>query len=365
MKTTGKFIEEASNVHNYLYNYAKVNYKNNRTNIIIICPKHGEFLQSPTNHLSGQNCPKCKGKLKLTTEEFIKRSIKIHGNLYDYNEVNYVDCYTKVKIVCKIHGAFDQNPKHHYKGSGCPKCFGTFKSNTEEFIEKAKLIHGNKYNYGNVNYLTNKIKITITCDKHGDFIQNPLSHLQGQGCIKCSGLNKLTTEEFIKKANNIHSSLYNYDLSEYINTDNKVKILCKKHGEFLQTPHCHLEGQGCPSCKKSLGEIKIENILKKNNTNYKTQYSFEDLKFKKKLHFDFGILDDSNNLLFLLEYNGQQHYEIFDLFHKSIIDFEESKHRDQLKQDYCKKNNIPLYIIKYDENINEAINNIFEYEIST
>ena len=363
MKTTDIFIREASKVHNYYYNYSKVSYKNNRTKITIICPIHNDFEQTPVNHLSGQNCPKCKGKIRLTTKDFIEKSIKKHGDLYNYEFINYIDSLTKVKIECKEHGIFEQNPRHHYNGVGCPKCFGTSKSNTEYFIEKSKLIHGDKYIYNKVNYLTNKIKVIITCLKHGDFVQKPINHLQGDGCVKCSGLNRLTTEEFILKANKIHSNLYNYNLVNYSNTNIKVKILCKKHGEFEQTPHSHLYGQGCPSCKRSIGESKIENLLNENKINYKLQYTFEDLRDKGLLKFDFGILDENGDLKYLIEYNGQQHYELFNLFHKSIKDFKDGQYRDKLKVDYCIKNNIPLHIIKYNECINEKINCIINDEI--
>ena len=101
-------------------------------------------------------------------------------------------------------------------------------------------------------------------------------------------------------------------------------------------------------CKKSKGELKIENLLKENNIKYKPQYSFTDLKHKDFLKFDFGILNEDGSLSHLIEYNGKQHYIYNNYFHKTIENFNDSQLKDRLKQDYCIKNNIPLYIIRYD-----------------
>ena len=119
-------------------------------------------------------------------------------------------------------------------------------------------------------------------------------------------------------------------------------------------------GQGCPRCNISVGELEIMKILDYNNIKYKHQYYFSDLKNMKKLYYDFAILDD-NNILCLLEYNGEQHYIYNPFFHKSINGFKLSQHRDSLKYNYCIENKIPLEIIKYNDNIVEKINSILKY----
>ena len=195
----------------------------------------------------------------LTTEEFIERAKKIHGNRYDYSKVNYINAKTKVTIICKKHGEFEQQPNSHLNGRGCKLC-GRERTNkahcstTEEFIEKAKKVHGNRYNYSKVNYVNNKTKVTIICKKHGEFEQQPDAHLSGSGCYKCgleklSKIKALTTEEFIERAKKIHGNRYNYSKVNYTNNNSKVELKCNKCGNtFYQIANDHLHNIGCPIC---------------------------------------------------------------------------------------------------------------------
>lgn len=295
---------------------------------------------------------------KKTNLEFINDAIKIHGNIYDYSDTNYISNNIKIIIKCKIHGYFEQTPNSHLSGHGCASCKGVNKSDKNDFVEKSRKIHGQKYLYDNVNYINNKNNVIITCQLHGNFEQLPQNHLKGFGCSKCSGLVKSDNNRFICKSIEIHGNIYDYSDVEYINSKIKVKIKCKKHGVFLQRPQDHLKKRGCPKCRKSRGELQIEMLLKENNLKYKTQYSFPDLKNKSTLYFDFGVIDDYNNLLYLIEYNGEQHYKYRKQFSMSRKDFLEGLERDKLKIEYCLKNNIKLNIIRYDEDINEKMKTI-------
>ena len=147
------FIEKARQIHNDKYDYSKVNYVNSRTKVCIICPTHGEFWQTPHNHLKGYGCAECgkeKSHLpKITTEDFIAKSKEIHGNKYDYSKACYKTCDTKVCIICPEHGEFWQTPSNHINGSGCPKCANEKRKNallkdTKLFIDAATLIHNEK-----------------------------------------------------------------------------------------------------------------------------------------------------------------------------------------------------------------------------
>ena len=147
------FIEKARQIHNDKYDYSKVNYVNSRTKVCIICPTHGEFWQTPHNHLKGYGCAECgkeKSHLsKITTEDFIVKSKEIHGNKYDYSKACYKTCDTKVCIICPEHGEFWQTLSNHINGSGCPKCANEKRKNTllkdtKLFIDAATLIHGEK-----------------------------------------------------------------------------------------------------------------------------------------------------------------------------------------------------------------------------
>ena len=191
-KTTEEFIAEAKAVHGDKYDYSKVEYKYALEKVCIICPTHGEFWQKPNDHLQGHGCPHCKVTLLAkskckTTKDFISEAKKVHGDKYDYSKVEYKNNTSKVCIICPIHGEFWQSPKLHLKGCGCAYCSGKHKPSKEEFIEKARKIHGNKYDYSKVEYINNSTKVCIICPKHGEFWQNPHSHIDSeQGCPVCN-----------------------------------------------------------------------------------------------------------------------------------------------------------------------------------
>jgi len=195
---------------------------------------------------------------KLTTQQFIEKAISIHGDKYDYSLVDYKNARTKVKIICPIHGVFEQTPNDHLSRCGCNKCAiiknsDKIRSTTQQFIEKAISIHGDKYDYSLVDYKNNKTKVKIICPEHGIFEQTPNSHLLGKGCNKCGIVKghdkqRSTTEEFIKKAISVHGDTYDYSLVDYKHTHTKVKIICPEHGVFEQEPNAHLSGQGCRKC---------------------------------------------------------------------------------------------------------------------
>lgn len=245
-KTREQFIRDAIHVHSTKYDYTNVEYKNNKTPVNIICPKHGTFKQTPDNHLRGQGCPKC---VRPDIDDFISRAKERHGDFYDYSKIDYVDTHTKVVIICPIHGEFMQDPTKHWEGQGCPKCAREKAyHSTAEFIAAAKKIHAdNQYDYSKVDYQRSNEKVMIICPKHGEFTQTPSSHLSGNGCPSCAGLIR-TTERFIEKANAVHNGKYDYSKSYYENSSTLVTIICPKHGEFEQTPSSHLQGRGCPLC---------------------------------------------------------------------------------------------------------------------
>ena len=220
-------------------------------------------------------CPDCNS-IKLTKNEFINRSKNIHGDKYDYSLVEYINMSTPIKIICKKHGIFKKLPNGHlYAKQGCPVCSNK-KTTTEIFINKSKEIHGNKYNYSLVDYKNNYTKVELICKEHGSFYISPSHHIyKKQGCGKCVGLYR-TTEEFINKSKEIHGNKYNYSLVDYKKSHKKVKIICKKHNKiFEQTPHEHLSGQGCPFCKIQTNE---EFIIKSENI-HGDKYDYSLIKY--------------------------------------------------------------------------------------
>ena len=189
--TTKEFIEKAKKEHGERYDYSSVIYVNNSTKVTIICPDHGPFPQTPDNHLQGKSCRKCgviAGALSQTstTEEFIAKAAAVHGDCYDYSQVEYVGDKTDVTIICSEHGPFPQTPSKHLQVHGCGFCAGNMPLTTETFIEKAVAVHGDRYDYSEVEYVGNKEDLTIICREHGPFDQRSDHHLSGSGCWDCA-----------------------------------------------------------------------------------------------------------------------------------------------------------------------------------
>nr|DAD66493.1 MAG TPA: restriction enzyme [Myoviridae sp. ctPuP5] len=180
------FIWKAIQKHGYIYDYRKVEYIDSQTKVCIICPEHGEFWQTPQHHLRGCKCQKCSKNYLYGTKEFIEKANKIHKEKYSYSKINYINSQKKVCIICPEHGEFWQTPANHLQGQGCPKCDGSYKFTFDEFIEKANKIHGKKYDYSNSYYVNCDVKVCIICPKHGEFWQTPYTHINGCGCPICN-----------------------------------------------------------------------------------------------------------------------------------------------------------------------------------
>ena len=191
MKTNKEYIKQAKEIHGCKYDYSLVNYVRGVDKIKIICSEHGLFEQRAFNHLSGHGCPVCgRNRITLSPEEFITRSKKIHNDKYDYSKVIYVNHMTKVVIICPVHGEFKQRPNDHLTGYNCTLCANEEKSSnmtstTEIFIEKAKKLHGERYDYSKVNYINSSTNVEIICKHHGIFLQTPNNHLHKDGCSQC------------------------------------------------------------------------------------------------------------------------------------------------------------------------------------
>lgn len=195
-KTTDEFINDATKIHGDKYDYSLVVYVNSKKKVVIKCPKHGVFHQSPNGHLRNSGCNVCgydnvSLKSFKTTDEFINDATKVHGAKYDYSQSEYNGASENIKINCETHGVFCQNSSSHIKGRGCPKCARlkqglSQRSCTDNFVYKSKLIHGSLYDYDSVNYLNNITKVVITCGIHGAFNQTPADHLAGCGCPVCN-----------------------------------------------------------------------------------------------------------------------------------------------------------------------------------
>lgn len=294
----------------------------------------------------------------MTTEEFVKKAHEIHNNIYSYKKSNYVNSNTKICIECAEHGYFWMLPHNHLKGQGCPvcsafKCHESHKIGKDKFIEEAKKIHKNYYNYDKVVYVKSRKPVIIICPEHGEFLQCPDKHLKGCGCHYCkTGNSKI---QFIQKAKKLHNNFYDYSKVNYVNSTTPVEIICPIHGSFWQQPHVHLDisrnhPKGCPECaKKSHGEKIIQDFLDKNNYVYTKQFFIQAdkiLKNSTKVLIDFCLKIGEQTVF--IEYNGMQHYTYVPHFHRGgIIDFIKQTKRDMWLKQYCKEQNIILLTYNY------------------
>lgn len=284
---------------------------------------------------------------KLTTEQFIQKARAVHGSFYNYSKVNYVNKNTKVEIICPIHGSFWQTPDNHANGGyGCPKCSGKHRYNVKEFIDRARDLHGNVYDYSRSNYVNSKTKLEIICPEHGSFWQSPDNHINlKQGCPHCAGNIRHSVDSFIEKAKKVHENRYDYSNVVYTGLENKIEIICPIHGVFKQTPHHHLSGEGCPKCVNSKGENEIRRFLEYNNIKYEQQKKFKNCRDKKSLPFDF-YLPEYN---MCIEYQGEQHFRPYNKF-GGEAGLEKLKKHDAIKKEFClKEENPDLLEIKYND----------------
>lgn len=229
---------------------------------------------------------------KKTTKQFIEESKEVHGDKYNYSLVDYINTTIKIKIICKEHGVFDQHPNTHKMGGGCPACKGLKRNTIFDFIKKSNIIHKDKYDYSLVKFKDIYTGVKIICPIHGIFEQKPKIHLSKKGCKSCGiESKKKNINNFINESNTIHNNKYDYLLVKYKNIKTKIKIICPIHGIFEQIPDNHTKGHGCPICKESKGEIKIRNILEDNNIKFDSQKMFDGCQNIKPLSFDFYLLD--------------------------------------------------------------------------
>src|SRR6185503_16118666 len=345
--STSQFIEKSIKKHGKKFDYSKVEYIGSHTKVCIICTEHGEFYQSPTNHLSGYGCLKCawkykRGKYRLTTfEAFLAQAIEIHGNKYNYSKVEWKNTYTPISIICPIHGEFTQVPQNHIRlKCGCKKCGREIakvkinKYDSEYFIKQARLIHGDKYDYSNVQCFNATDKIEIICPVHGEFKQNANSHLKGHSCPKCNfdqmaKDRAMGKELFINKAKELLGEKYNYSKVEYINGQEKVCLICPVHGEFEVTPNNHLSKKSCcPICNESKLERELTSILDKQDIKYERLKRF---KWLGRQSLDLYLPE--NNIA--IECQGIQHFKPVDFAGKgeewAQLSFKVNKKRDDIK----------------------------------
>lgn len=257
----------------------------------------------------------------------------------------------KIPIICKKHGVFYQDRANHLHGHKCPKCrHEKMFITTEEFIRRSNIVHNYKYDYSKSMYVRNNIKVKIICPIHGEFEQIPVSHMtQGYGCPKCkietiANKRRLTMERFLEVSRSVHGDRYDTSKTVYTRKDGKCIIGCPVHGFVKNSIESLRRGAGCNLCNSSTGENLVSAYLDKVGIKYEREYSINNFGDKNRYRYDFYL----PALNIVIEFHGRQHYEAIDYF-GGIERFKESQKRDAYKEHLLKKLNIPLLIIKYDK----------------
>ena len=291
---------------------------------------------------------------KLTIEKFIEKAKLKHGDKWDYSKVNYVRSKDKITIVCKLHGDFIQTASDHLYGCGCPQCDPTKRLTAEDFISKSKSIHVDKWDYSEVVYGKNNYDLVkIGCSEHGPFMQRPWQHLRGQGCPKCCNNTLMTNEEFIVRCKEKHGDKWDYSITDYGGRRKEVSIICKKHGVFKQKAMLHLDGWGCRKCKTSRLEDYLSNKLNEILEPFKRDKRFSDCKNKYPLPFDFYL--PLRNIL--VECDGIQHREAIEHFGgEERLEYQLAN--DKIKTDWSNQMEIKLVRLTNNTEIDEFVDSL-------
>jgi len=327
--------------------------------------KH-EYMVTPSKFLNKKRCPLCFGTPKKTQKQFEKE-------VYDLVKDEYIilgeykGTDTKIEMAhIKCGNTYMVTPYHFINKRRCPFCSGHMQKNTEIFKQEVFNLVGDEYEVlGEYIKSSEKIKIKHICGFEYEVLSNNFS--RGNKCPFCSGLMKKTTEQFKEEVYSLVNNEYEV-FGEYINTETKIEMAHIKCGnKYSVKPANFLSGKRCPFCKSSKCEKQISDYLKENNINYISQYKFDDCKNIFKLPFDFAIFDKDDNLICLIEYDGEQHFEIRNFTKnksKNESNFNKTKINDKIKNDYCKANNITLIRIPYfqkskiEEILNRRLNRL-------
>lgn len=315
------------------------------------------YSVAPNMFLQGQRCPKCAGKMKKTTELYKREIFNLVGDEYAVTG-EYNSAKKKIKMLHKLcNYEWEITPDNFLRGNRCPNCNGGTKYSHEVFKDKVYGIAGNEYDILSM-YVNNKSKVKmkhIICGHNYEV--TPRDFLGGNRCPKCFGNKKKTTEEF---KDDVYNLVFNEYLvyGEYVNAHTLINM---KHNicgtEFNTKPNNFLSGKRCPQCNESKGESKIRIFLSNNLLLFKNQYKIKKCKNFYPLPFDFAVFDKNKKLTLLIEYDGEHHFRPID-FYGGEKYFKYVQKNDQIKNMYCKENNIPLIRIPYwdFDNIEKILN---------
>lgn len=337
------------------------------------CTKHNIYWNmSPHNALQGKGCKKCKKEKESSSkrkphEKYVEE-LRVNNPHIEVLE-KYIDSKTAIVHHCLIHDvSWSVSPDSILHCGGCPKCHyekvgRKLRKTNMEYVELLQSVNKNIKPIEKYVDARTKIKHICLIDGHIWKVA-PHSVLNGCGCPKCAGNIKKTHEEYVLEVLKINPDVS--VVGKYDGAHNPILHKCKVHEcEWLATPNCILAGCGCPQCQESYGERQIRQWLESHEIAYQYQKTFSDCKDKKALPFDFYI--QKYNIC--IEYDGKQHFEPVDFANKGTKWAEEklktTMYHDEIKNRYCKDNNIYILRIPYFKNIQEELDNFYSFNIVT
>ena len=347
--TTKEWVDKATVKHNGFYDYSLSAYINSNTKVKIICPLHGEFSQAPNSHSDrGDRCPKCgldsRAKINRTTkEDFISKSNEAHNFKFDYSLVHdFKRLDEHLTIICPVHGEFKQNGHSHMRGSDCEKC-SYEKTGVDYSISKNDMLKrfeelGNDLIYDLSEYKNTNSKIKYTCPLHGMLEQNAQKHLRGKKCWKCAKMipwNKSNTIEFIEKAKLVHGDYYDYSLVEYNKNSEKVEIICKYHGSFMQKPNTHIDSlAGCPVCSIITSNIKDYMVTIEDTKYISCSLYIMELTNNTEIFYKIGISRYIKKRIKGIHYDSNKSYKAKIIYNLNTSLFEAATVEQELHKKY-------------------------------
>jgi hypothetical protein len=265
------------------------------------CPRCGAVTQA-------------RAKRRGARERFADKATLLHNGRYDYSMVDYFDARTEVTVMCRRHGPFTIQPTSHLNGRGCRGCgyerVSSAQSVTQDHVlSRYAEVHGDRYDYSLVRYVGSHHKVTVVCLKHGPFETTSSDHAAGTGCPPCSwdkvgDERRFTAEQLMERLRQVHGTKYSYDLTGYKNNTTKLRIACPDHGEFRQEASSHLTGAGCPQCAAPRGEKNVAVVLTARGISFVPQFMHDTCRGEaRRLPFDFAIPSQR----VLIEFDGIHH----------------------------------------------------------
>lgn len=369
-----EIVKRAREVHGDKFDYNLVEDSQNMlSKIKIICKKHGVFEQTIHNHLQGKGCKLCydeRGrKTNATREQVIEYASNTHEDIENYDfsilpdRLDLNDYTDSIKLKCKKHGEFKISFRKFLNGGKCPYCEGK-RLTYDDILNKLIALHPElDFSITDISQHDEKYRVFVKCPKHGIQKVKYYNLLYGEGgCNECRYdkiRNKCvsTIEGFNEKARRVHGDKYDLSKVNYINAFTKVEIICPKHGSFFVTPTNFINRKsGCPICNNSHLEDELSRFFKENNIKYILQRGFKWLGLQR---LDFYLPDYNVGI----ECQGVQHFKPTQYVNSKTPEktFEDNVAYDIKKYERCKENNVLLFYFTYRFNFKNEYNNNKKY----